>query len=79
MAVSLHHHLHAGKNRRSMPKRGEPAHEVVADSAKRLPLRSRFELDRASSALQRSMMPGDSTLELGICLSHYHPTTMFVR
>jgi len=37
MAVSLHHHLHAGKNRRSMPKRGEPAHEVVADSAKRLP------------------------------------------
>jgi hypothetical protein len=44
MAVSLHHHLHAGQEPPLDAKTGEPAHEVVADSAKRLPLRSRSEL-----------------------------------
>jgi hypothetical protein len=25
------------------------------------------------------MIPGDSTLELGVCLGHYHPTTTPLR
>jgi hypothetical protein len=33
--------------------------------------------DRASPALQGSMMPSDSTLELGAWLGHYHPATTY--
>jgi hypothetical protein len=71
MPASLHSHPHSGKNRRAM-QTGEPAHEAVADSAKRLPL-------RASSALQGLTMAGDSALELGVCLGHDHSTTTFVQ
>jgi hypothetical protein len=71
MPASLHRHPHSGKDRRVM-QNGEPAHEAIADSAKRLLL-------RASSALQAPTMAGDSTLELGVCLGHYHPTTTLVR
>ena len=70
MPVSLHHHPHSGKNRRAMQK-GEPAHDAVADSAKRLPLRAPHRPDLQCPAIQR--------LELGVCLGHDHPTTTFVQ
>src|SRR5262245_5165133 len=77
MPVSLHRHPHSGKNRRAMQK-GEPAHDAVVDSAKRLSTIS-LRADRASWALRGSVMLGDSTLELGVCLGHYHPAKALAR